>query len=735
MSSRKSLFPDSSSDLLHSDSSLSFLFGNKREESNQEQEQSLNTILGGNLHQLKPDQVEKIILTKYNNDPIQLIQQLSLDLTKKETELVVLRQEKFRREQKLYKLLQKLGNLSTIEIDQELNQVDDKLNKNIDKIIHDMIQVAIDDEIVPPRSKEIPKEDLQVRKKKKKKKRLNPQRNNNQSDKDAKYKAKRKSDPKMCEKTDSQQPFQSKNSFFTKTDTSPEFSIPKAPVELQNFRSQSLLQHPGSEKKSNSFRFPLFVQNEEVDIDKYGFVKEFRSNTPMTHQSSSASASASASESSSPLPHGQQQHPEPSYESSAILINNHNSHSKLHLIDQLKQISQIHDSTNLYIEKEWENLINDINRQFYTNHYQNNEPKQKQTKKDNDDDRELYWRFGIRGSNLLQLKNNQQFYYPFINLINQYGIPNKYRRILWLELSGANNIRINGEYQELLLNNKTSSGSDGDNKMDALIKSNIEQIELDLHRTLPSNFYFNNFLELKPGIKFYKLKRILYTFVKRNPHIGYVQGMNKIVGTLLLLEDNDNNNNGNSEDDNEEDTFWLFIAIVEEILPKYSPPNDKNFFNSIDEIYQDNLKLKNLLSSSSSLPNLSNHLNKFNVEIEILLMNWWLTLFIDLKFIELDTWFKIFDNLLITNVDNIGDEEDGIDDNSNNYHHRRRIILPAMTLAILKNLENYLINLNSRDLIYQFLNHGDDKFKIKFSDLMKHYNYFLKRKEVIDAFR
>ena len=64
---------------------------------------------------------------------------------------------------------------------------------------------------------------------------------------------------------------------FTKTDTSPEFSIPKAPVELQNFRSQSLLQHPGSEKKSNSFRFPLLVQNEEVDIDKYGFVKEFRS--------------------------------------------------------------------------------------------------------------------------------------------------------------------------------------------------------------------------------------------------------------------------------------------------------------------------------------------------------------------------------------------------------------------------------------------------------------------------
>ena len=33
-----------------------------------------------------------------------------------------------------------------------------------------MIQVAIDDEIVPPRLKENPKEDLQVRKKKKKRK-------------------------------------------------------------------------------------------------------------------------------------------------------------------------------------------------------------------------------------------------------------------------------------------------------------------------------------------------------------------------------------------------------------------------------------------------------------------------------------------------------------------------------------------------------------------------------------
>lgn len=722
MNSRKSLFPDSSLVPLHFDSSLSFLFGNKSEKPNQDQ--SLNAVLGGNLHQLKPEQVWKIILTKYNNDPIQLIQQLSLDLMRKETELVVLRQEKFRREQKLYKLLQKLGNLSTIEIDQELNQVDDKLNKNIDHIIHDMIQVAIDDEIVPTTPKEKSKERFQTNKK-----RQDPSKNV----KDSKYKDQRKSKSKIIEKSDNQQPPESKNSYFSRTNSLTEISIPKAPVELQNFRSQLSLQHPGPEKKPNSSRLSLLVQNEEVDIDKYGFVKEVRSNTPMTIRSST----------SSPSPNNGQ-HPEPSNESSAILINNHNSHSKLHLIDQLKQISQIHDSTNLYIEKEWESLINDINRQFYTNYYQNNGPKQDDGHKNsntnndnNNDDRELYWKFGVRGSNLLQLKNHQQLYSSFINLINQYGIPNKYRRILWLELSGANNIRINGEYQELQL--QLQVNNQNNDEINALIQSNIEQIDLDLHRTLPSNFYFNNFLELKPGIKFYKLQRILYTFVKRNPHVGYVQGMNKIVGTLLLLDDDNNNDkdkdSSDGHDDLEEDIFWLFIGLVEEILPKYTC-NDKIFFNSIDEIYQDNLILKKLLLPDL-LPDLSIHLNKFNIEIEILSMNWWLTLFIDLKFIELDTWFKIFDNLLITNIESNNNNDEQEEKQKDSLVNYQRIILPAMTLAIFKNLENHLISLNSRDLIYQFLNHGDDKFKfkIKFNDLMKYYIYFSKRKEVLDAFR
>ena len=57
----------------------------------------------------------------------------------------------------------------------------------------------------------------------------------------------------------------------------------------------------------------------------------------------------------------------------------------------------------------------------------------------------------------------------------------------------------------------------------------------------------NNFLE--------KLKNILICYSIRNTSIGYCQGMNFIVGRLLLIMDN------------EEQVFWIFIQIIEKILP------------------------------------------------------------------------------------------------------------------------------------------------------------------------
>jgi hypothetical protein len=47
---------------------------------------------------------------------------------------------------------------------------------------------------------------------------------------------------------------------------------------------------------------------------------------------------------------------------------------------------------------------------------------------------------------------------------------------------------------------------------------------------------------------------VLYTYVKRNPTVGYCQGMNFIAGRLLQYL-------------NEEETFWALCQIIETMLP------------------------------------------------------------------------------------------------------------------------------------------------------------------------
>ena len=78
---------------------------------------------------------------------------------------------------------------------------------------------------------------------------------------------------------------------------------------------------------------------------------------------------------------------------------------------------------------------------------------------------------------------------------------------------------------------------------------NESQINLDIQRTFPEEKICmeQSFLE--------KLKNILVCYSIRNTSIGYCQGMNFIVCRLLLIMDN------------EEQAFWIFIQIIEKILP------------------------------------------------------------------------------------------------------------------------------------------------------------------------
>ena len=76
----------------------------------------------------------------------------------------------------------------------------------------------------------------------------------------------------------------------------------------------------------------------------------------------------------------------------------------------------------------------------------------------------------------------------------------------------------------------------------------FNQIELDLRRTFPNDP--PELMEKYIG----PLRNVLCTFVKRNPTIGYCQGMNFVVGNLLKYL-------------NEEESFWTFVSITECILP------------------------------------------------------------------------------------------------------------------------------------------------------------------------
>lgn len=117
------------------------------------------------------------------------------------------------------------------------------------------------------------------------------------------------------------------------------------------------------------------------------------------------------------------------------------------------------------------------------------------------------------------------------------GIPVAYRWKVWAECSSATALRVPGYYEDILQN-----GQD-----DPLV---ISQIAMDINRTLTDNIFYRK----GPGVQ--KLKQVLVAYSRRHPAVGYCQGMNMIVASLLLIMPS------------EEDAFWVLCSIVEKILPK-----------------------------------------------------------------------------------------------------------------------------------------------------------------------
>ena len=101
------------------------------------------------------------------------------------------------------------------------------------------------------------------------------------------------------------------------------------------------------------------------------------------------------------------------------------------------------------------------------------------------------------------------------------GFNEKYRRHLWLRASGALAVMSLEENKHYYRNLKNQAMS--------YPNPCFNQIELDLRRT------FTELKIQKSERLIIKLRNVLTTYTKRNPTIGYCQGMNFLVGRLLKV--------------------------------------------------------------------------------------------------------------------------------------------------------------------------------------------------------
>ncbi|KAL3471134.1 hypothetical protein BJX99DRAFT_32910 [Aspergillus californicus] len=192
------------------------------------------------------------------------------------------------------------------------------------------------------------------------------------------------------------------------------------------------------------------------------------------------------------------------------------------------------------------------------------------------------------------------------------GIPVVLRSKIWSECSGASSMRVPGYYDDLV---KGIGGSEPD-------PSVVAQIDMDINRTLTDNVFFRK----GPGVT--KLKDVLLAYSRRNPEVGYCQGMNLIAASLLLITPT------------AEDTFWLLTSMIEVILPKHY------YDHGLLASRADQVVLRQYITQV--LPKLSDHLESLGVELEALTFQWFLSVFTDC--LSAEALYRVWDVVLCLDV-------------------------------------------------------------------------------------
>ncbi|KAI2647991.1 TBC1 domain family member 8 [Labeo rohita] len=170
------------------------------------------------------------------------------------------------------------------------------------------------------------------------------------------------------------------------------------------------------------------------------------------------------------------------------------------------------------------------------------------------------------------------------------GIPESLRGELWLNFSDScSSLAAHPNYYADLLEKCRGETSIA-----------TEEIERDLHRSLPEHPAFQN----ETGIS--ALRRVLTAYAYRNPAIGYCQSMNILASVMLLYT-------------KEEEAFWLLVTVCERMLPDYF--NRRVIGAQVDQSVFEELIRERLPELTERVPDLS--------PLASASLTWFLTLFVN----------------------------------------------------------------------------------------------------------
>ncbi|KAK4228916.1 TBC1 domain family member 2A [Podospora fimiseda] len=243
------------------------------------------------------------------------------------------------------------------------------------------------------------------------------------------------------------------------------------------------------------------------------------------------------------------------------------------------------------------------------------------------------------------------------------GIPVTYRSKIWSECSGAKAHRIPGYYEDLV--NRPAAEDSDDQQV-------VAQIKADITRTLTDNIFFRK----GPGVA--KLNEVLLAYSRRNPEVGYCQGMNLVVANLLLITPS------------AEDAFWLLVTLVEHILPA------GYFDHSLLASRADQQVLRQFVSEV--LPKLSAHFEELSIDLETMTFQWFLSVFTDC--LSAEALFRVWDVVLCT-------PQDG------------GAFMFQVALALLKLNESQLLACESPAGVYTYINHQMTNHAISIDGLIQ----------------